>query len=921
MELIKITALTEQLGVSARSLRYYEQSGLLQSVRPEFEKYRFYDAENVERLKQILVLRKMQIPIKDILRIYEDESMSTVVEVFVERIHALEAQEGALAELKRIVSEFLQTMLQNGITKISALPLLYEELEKLPELPQEREPLPLDALSAVSEQLEQMPDPAIVSLPILHVATSFLRENPQQSDVEGFWRRMQAQQLPFGQPGRHERFEFQTQAGEAAMLRVPEAWADGEFLTQTFPGGLFAAVNVYLDEDLGQRFRALLRSFDGNQYYEVDYTHGGALRHPALLENLISPDERRELVCLLVPVKKRRANPALFDAPREVAPGDITPAELEAQNPVLWTVDVPMAALTPVNNPQLHILESGEAEYRAWLLRQALDTHTAVTLPFRVDMEFRVQEESGRDEAESSIFFSYGADTGYNTGSAIGVGGFGVNTGNSATQREEGISFHQPIFRDCFNFPGRGRFSAGETQRVSWIVGSRYLAVRINDEIRYCGSDFPYMSVDWQGETPQTILIGAHAPLGADGKETITFRAVRISQLARTQKNRIKEGALTMVTKQSNNIIPVIHRLITDEKGENYWFNGCASYVMECLGEADFDYQFFAGLTGDVFVQHYSHIPYGGDGVSAYRIDAEDHAFFESIFTKCGYASTVVPMEELQKNLQMYLPTLCAYIDRGIPVITNRNKQAMGVFVGYEEYGKTLLYMTANNNEPLRIAAEEAIAGEEGRGGWIFVGDKKENRPLAEIYREALCALPALLGEKGETYAFGAQAFRAWADDVENGRFDGMKKKEFNPWPMYTNFVCVLATNGSCCHDFLERASQLNPEMKFLEEISELYRRTANIWNNDDGEDLEALGGGFNVTVKVLQNKKKRAKIAEKLREAAGCIDRVAAIFGERFGAPNAETVAALQEAENILHDPTVKRYSDVEEALRELEE
>lgn len=42
-----------------------------------------------------------------------------------------------------------------------------------------------------------------------------------------------------------------------------------------------------------------------------------------------------------------------------------------------------------------------------------------------------------------------------------------------------------------------------------------------------------------------------------------------------------------MVTKQSNNIIPVIHRLVTDEYGENYWFNGCARYVMKCLGEKE----------------------------------------------------------------------------------------------------------------------------------------------------------------------------------------------------------------------------------------------------------------------------------------------------------------------------------------------
>ncbi|MCM1123480.1 MAG: type II toxin-antitoxin system RelB/DinJ family antitoxin, partial [Eubacterium sp.] len=34
---------------------------------------------------------------------------------------------------------------------------------------------------------------------------------------------------------------------------------------------------------------------------------------------------------------------------------------------------------------------------------------------------------------------------------------------------------------------------------------------------------------------------------------------------------------------------------------------------------------------------------------------------------------------------------------------------------------------------------------------------------------------------------------------------------------------------------------------------------------------------------------------------------------------PNKETIAAMLEAERIVHDPNVRRYSDVEEALREL--
>lgn len=41
--------------------------------------------------------------------------------------------------------------------------------------------------------------------------------------------------------------------------------------------------------------------------------------------------------------------------------------------------------------------------------------------------------------------------------------------------------------------------------------------------------------------------------------------------------------------------------------------------------------------------------------------------------------------------------------------------------------------------------------------------------------------------------------------------------------------------------------------------------------------------------------------------------------FEVRLEHPNRETIAAMHEAEQLAHDPNVKRYDDVEEALREL--
>ena len=41
--------------------------------------------------------------------------------------------------------------------------------------------------------------------------------------------------------------------------------------------------------------------------------------------------------------------------------------------------------------------------------------------------------------------------------------------------------------------------------------------------------------------------------------------------------------------------------------------------------------------------------------------------------------------------------------------------------------------------------------------------------------------------------------------------------------------------------------------------------------------------------------------------------------FDVRLDRPNHETIAAMIEAERVAHDPNVKKYSDVEEALEEL--
>ncbi len=81
-DLMKIRDVSTAYDITARTLRYYEDMGILQSVRDEHGSYRMYDEAAVRRIEQILILRKLNISIKDIQRIFEVSGSGVVLDVF-----------------------------------------------------------------------------------------------------------------------------------------------------------------------------------------------------------------------------------------------------------------------------------------------------------------------------------------------------------------------------------------------------------------------------------------------------------------------------------------------------------------------------------------------------------------------------------------------------------------------------------------------------------------------------------------------------------------------------------------------------------------------------------------------------------------------------------------------------------------------
>jgi len=296
----------EIFGVSSRTLRYYEEKGLLWSRHPENKTQRHYDEAALERLKQIIVLRKFQIPIRDIVAIFESERMSALIQVFVDKLESLDLEITALSELRRIVDDFLHKMLMSGIKKISAIPLLYEETEKRLTLTEENEPITFEKLSEVSRKTLKLHNVRIIRLQHMRALTSRLKTGQIETlDLD----KMQNLFDCYGfspNPGFHNCFFRKESNSEWVMLiEIPSDYKNQtQYIDEHFQGGLFAVTSSFM-EDMDDTFVLLRDWVDSNDDFELDI---GAEMIEEILPWDIALKLNRFQQDVYIPIKARSKN-------------------------------------------------------------------------------------------------------------------------------------------------------------------------------------------------------------------------------------------------------------------------------------------------------------------------------------------------------------------------------------------------------------------------------------------------------------------------------------------------------------------------------------------------------------------------------------------------------------------------------------
>ena len=110
MENLTITQVSKIYDVTPRMLRHYEKLGLIEVFHKEDYAYRMYDENAVRRLQQIIILRKLRLPLKQIAVILQDDKQQEALRIMQESISELNSEISSLNKIRTILRLFAERL-------------------------------------------------------------------------------------------------------------------------------------------------------------------------------------------------------------------------------------------------------------------------------------------------------------------------------------------------------------------------------------------------------------------------------------------------------------------------------------------------------------------------------------------------------------------------------------------------------------------------------------------------------------------------------------------------------------------------------------------------------------------------------------------------------------------------------------------
>ncbi len=293
--LIKIKDVSSKYNITARTLRYYEDMGLINSSRSDDYTYRMYDENAIKRLEQILILRKLNISIKDIQRIFNTSSSEIVLEVLEKKVQNIDDEVALLHELKDIVLDFIREIERVDFADNSDIKLLYDKAKEIEtqliSVDYIGKPSNINRLIEITEKLDKkIPDIMVVKIPGFKAVSTGVQPWEEMFKEGGYMNQLW-QHCDLYKNVIFDCFDFLMLKNEnaewicAVKDDVTEADVSPLKLID-FPGGLYAmAVSIDEDDESLQKVEEKVRRWIEGTNFEFDESNSVMFNMPYLYED------------------------------------------------------------------------------------------------------------------------------------------------------------------------------------------------------------------------------------------------------------------------------------------------------------------------------------------------------------------------------------------------------------------------------------------------------------------------------------------------------------------------------------------------------------------------------------------------------------------------------------------------------------
>lgn len=280
--MLKIGEAAALYGVSNRTLRFWEDAGLLKSCRMAND-YRYYDEQNLKKIEQILLLRKIDLPIRDIQRIFVTGELSAAVGALEAHLKTTNRKADELGALGAAIGQLL-AMLQAdkslrsesslGVDDANAAETDASEAVVVRRLTSALKKVLSERAIGMSGIDTSSNEVRIIRLPKLIVASYGVVSDTPEDDcwgkVGGLIKKYALDQesgfryFGFGFSDDKGKYGYEMWVMVPEDLKVPEP-----FIRKEFPGGLFAALPANLSV-IGERWDLLQDWIVNSEDFEVD---------------------------------------------------------------------------------------------------------------------------------------------------------------------------------------------------------------------------------------------------------------------------------------------------------------------------------------------------------------------------------------------------------------------------------------------------------------------------------------------------------------------------------------------------------------------------------------------------------------------------------------------------------------------------